>query len=87
MWVEWEQTLINQQPIHSGSNPEHTTNQNKTKMAKKKDIEKAKEKIVPLVCFCRDCKNGGEIEDFKVMCKIKNIWQHSPLKCLDYNEK
>ena len=55
-------------------------------MAKQK-IPPKEERILPLVCYCKNCKNGGVIEDFKVWCKIKNIWQHSPFKCLDYEEK
>lgn len=54
-------------------------------MAKKKESEK--ERIIPSVCYCKNCKNGGEIEDFKVMCKIKKIWQHSPAKCEYYEER
>lgn len=53
-------------------------------MAKK---QPEKENIIPAVCYCKNCENGGVVEDFKVMCKIKNIWQHSPLKCMYYEEK
>lgn len=56
-------------------------------MAKKKSPPIEEVRIIPNVCYCKHCKNGGEIEDFKVMCKIKNIWQHSPAKCIDYEEK
>ncbi len=55
-------------------------------MAKQK-IPPKEERILPLVCYCKNCKNGGEIEDFKVMCKIKKIWQHSPVKCEHYEER
>ena len=53
-------------------------------MAKKKKDE---EKVIPPVCYCKNRKNGGIIEDFKVMCNIKKYWQHSPEKCIDYDEK
>ena len=53
-------------------------------MAKKKKDE---ERVIPKVCYCRNCDNGGRIEDFKIMCTIKNIWQHSPQNCKNYNEK
>lgn len=55
-------------------------------MAKKKQ-EPEKERIIPNVCFCKNCKNGGKIEDFKSWCEIKKIWQHSPVRCTDYDER
>jgi hypothetical protein len=52
-------------------------------MAKKKETER----IIPPVCYCIKCENGGVIEDYKVMCTIKKIWQHSPPNCMNYIEK
>jgi hypothetical protein len=54
-------------------------------MAKKR--EKEPEIVIPPVCYCKKCKNGGRIEDFKVLCKVQNIWQHSPHNCKYYIEK
>lgn len=53
-------------------------------MAKKQE---EKQKIIPTVCYCKDCKNGGEINDFKVWCKVKKMWQHSPIKCASYDQR
>jgi len=39
------------------------------------------------VHYCRDCANGGEVENLKVMCKIRGYWQHSPLDCRTFKNK
>ena len=51
-----------------------------------KILQVAKKKNDIGLTYCKDCKNGGEIKNFMVKCKVDGSWNHSIVNCLKINK-